>query len=155
MSLRGAALWLGLLCGAACGSGGDASVGQAELGFSMDEAVRVNFRGDLSGTILGQIYPTADVTIVGGSVVSVPDSARAVQDVQVDDADFRETDRLAKVAVLSGLPPGEYTFLGALDVDGNESDIGDPVTFSRQGSFVVTEGDTVSFEVVFNGIQPF
>lgn len=136
-------------CGDASGSG------QAELGFNMDEAVRVNFRGELAGTIYGQIYRTEDLAFVAGSVVSVPDASRAVADVTVQDADFRTVDRLGATTLTDGLAPGEYSFLGALDVDGNESDLGDPVTFSQQGSFVIETDEVVAFEVVFNGIQPF
>ncbi|MEM7435417.1 MAG: hypothetical protein AAF436_09725 [Myxococcota bacterium] len=153
--MKQAVLIMALALGLGCGDDSVTGGGQAELSFTVDEAVRVNFRDELTGDIVGQVYRAEDLDFVGGSVVSAPDASAAVADVLVLDADFREVDTLEAAALVENLPPGEYSFLGALDVDGNGNDLGDPVTFSMQRSFVIEDAETVPFEVIFNGIQPF
>ncbi|MEM7135751.1 MAG: hypothetical protein AAF500_04180 [Myxococcota bacterium] len=146
---------MALALGLGCGDDSLTGDGQVALSFTVDEAVRVNFRDELVGDIVGQVYRAADLDFVGGSVVSAPDASAAVADVFVSDADFREVDTLEDAALVENLPTGEYSFLGALDVDGNGNDLGDPVTFSMQRSFAIEGTETVGFEVIFNGIQPF
>lgn len=130
-------------------------MGSVELEFTVAEPVRLNFSGALVGTILGQLYLSEELGFVSGSVVSIPDGSSSVADVIVESVDFTDVDTLAQAALVEDLPEGEYTFLGALDVDDNGNDLGDPVTFSMQGSFIIEPGEVATYEVMFNGIQPF
>lgn len=133
------------------GAVGDGEIGFAVLTFGVANGVRQNptLVDPLVGSVYGDIYRTADVTLTGPAEGAVP-----VASVQLDAVDLT-TLEVSDVSWGSGpLEPDQYTFLGMFDIDGNfaetgeNPDAGDPVTLPTQ-KFEVTAAATTAFTVMF------
>ena len=106
----------------------------------------------LQGNVYGAIYKSEDVSMMGPI-----DGAESLIGVDVMGVDLVGL-TFSKATWTGELAPGEYSFLGFFDVDGNgaetkDPDSGDPVTLALTNKFTVTEGEpadvTVIFELVY------
>jgi hypothetical protein len=153
----GSGLALALVLAGACGGGGDdqPAGGTAALSFGVSNGVRnsASLVDPLMGAIYGQIFLSEEVTLSGPV-----EGAMEFDSVEVPGVDL--TTAMEAGAWTSGeLPPGDYTFLGFFDVDGNGAsdrspDNGDPVTLPLVNQFTIETGGAAtlvaSFDLVYN-----
>jgi hypothetical protein len=142
----------GASAGASTGTAG--AEGTVTLTFSVTHGVRMGptLVDPLVGPVYGGIFLTSDVTLTGPV-----DGVSPVVAVEVDGVDLLTVDVATATYTSDPLPPGHYTFLGMLDVDGNfddtdgRPDSGDPITLTGQ-SFEVVAGEETPFMAVFEMI---
>jgi hypothetical protein len=133
------------------------AVARANLVFAVANGVRQNPNLDdpLTGTVYGQIFRSADVTLLGPN-----DGAMEYGAVEVPGVDLI-TATTAGMWMSPELPADDYTFLGFFDVDGNggvdrSPDAGDPVTIPTTNQFEIVAGVTTpvmvtaTFDFVLN-----
>lgn len=134
--------------------------GTLVLKFGTTNTVRKspNLEDPLLGTVYGNIYLAEDVTLTGPRDGAVA----AVAGIQVEDVDLRTSDVSTASWTSPPLAPGEYMFLGMLDVDANAAesdegpDTGDPVTLPINTLTVVAQTEsafTVPFDLVYAGTR--
>lgn len=138
------------------GGTGVGESGTVTLDFSVANGVRANpnLVDELVGPVYGELYNSVDVTLTGpveGAVV--------VGNIAIDEVDLTAPESRAGTWTSEPLPPGNYIFLGAFDIDDNAADFeggpdsGDPVTLPTQ-KFDVAAGEdtpfTVTFDLVYN-----
>ena len=105
---------------------------------------------ELRGFVYGSIYLTEEVTLTGPIDGAVPvASLDAGVEIDLVANDTSVADWIGE------LPPGRYTFLGFLDVDGNGADTrdpesGDPVTLPNVNRFELVAGDMLDYVVTFD-----
>lgn len=135
------------------------ATGQVAFRFEISSTVigSVNLTDELTGSIYGGVFLTADVSITGPR-----EGATQLASVEAHDIDLTADRAVSELAWTSdGLEPGDYTFLGYFDVDGSSDDIedkdpemGDPVTLPTVNKFTVEAGQTgeltVRFDLVFS-----
>jgi hypothetical protein len=139
------------------GDDGDDAVpgGTAAMSYSVSNSVRgsSSLVDPLVGTVYGQVFLSSEVTLTGPTEGAMEFSSAEVPGVDL-------TTAMEAGAWTTGeLPPGEYTFLGFFDVDGNGAtarspDNGDPVTLPLVNVFTIESGGSatlvVSFDLVYN-----
>lgn len=136
-------------------SGGAGATGTVTLSFSVSNGVRMGptLEDPLMGGVYGDLYRTSDVALTGPVADAV-----AVDSVALEGVDLTTAETSANTWTSQPLPPGDYTFLGMFDVDGNfettdhNPDSGDPVTLTNQDFVITADQDTpflVAFELVF------
>jgi hypothetical protein len=138
--------------GASTGAAG--AEGTVTLTFSVTHGVRTGptLVDPLVGPVYGGIFLTSDVTLAGPA-----DGVSPVIAVEVEVVDLLTADVATATYTSDPLPPGDYTFLGMLDVDGNfdasggRPDSGDPITLTGQ-SFEVVAGQDTAFTAIFEVI---
>ena len=130
--------------------------GSLVLNFSTTNTVRKspNLEDPLLGTVYGSVYLAEDVTLTGPR----EGAEAAVTGITVEQVDLRTKDVSDESWTSPPLPPGEYMFLGMLDVDDNaaqtdnDPDTGDPVTLPIN-KFIIEQGVqaavTVPFDLVY------
>jgi hypothetical protein len=129
--------------------------GMASLSYSVSNSVRdsASLMDPLMGTVYGQVFLSSEVTLTGPN-----EDAMEFSSAEVPGVDLR-TAMEAGAWTTGELPPGEYTFLGFFDVDGNGAtdrspDNGDPVTLPLVNQFTIESGGSatlvVSFDLVYN-----
>jgi hypothetical protein len=140
---------------AACGPASTPG-GTVVFGYSASDMVRTsaNLKDPLFGTVYGNIYLQEDVSVTGPRT-----GAAQLGDVELANVDLRTATTSDAKWTSQKLMPGNYVFLGFLDVDGNgaqttEPDPGDPVTLALTNKFTIRDGEqtkrSVLFELVFN-----
>ena len=129
--------------------------GTAAMSYSVSNSVRgsSSLVDPLVGTIYGQVFLSSEVSLTGPMEGAMEFSSAEVPGVDL-------TTAMEAGAWNTGeLPPGEYTFLGFFDVDGNGAterspDNGDPVTLPLVNVFTIESGGSatlvVSFDLVYN-----
>ena len=130
--------------------------GFARLTFGVTEGVRANptLTDALQGRVLGDLFLGVDVGLMG----PVEGAAR-YGSVDLPDVDLTAEGAVSSAWTSGPLAPGEYIFLGMMDLDGNAAefddspDDGDLATLPLH-RFTVTAGETVDvlveFELVYN-----
>jgi hypothetical protein len=78
-----------------------------------------------------------------------------VASIELASVDLRSEGATSAPWTSAPLAPGDYTFLGFLDVDGNaaartEPDVGDPATLPSTNEFTVKAGQDVTLAAVFD-----
>lgn len=154
---------IGLLAacsGSSSSTTGDAGSGDAgsagghfTLQFSVTNDVRnsINLHNPLRGPVHGGIFHTEDVN-TGGPVAG----AQSVANVEVADVDLTDPDAGLSAASWTSpdLAPGDYTFLGYLDVNGDagagDPSSGDPVTLPNTNKVTVSDGGAGFLNGKFN-----
>jgi hypothetical protein len=134
------------------GATGTGETGTFTLDFSVANGVRANpnLMDELVGPVYGEVYLSTDVTLLGPAEGAVP-----VANVAVEDIDLTAAESKAGAWTSDPLPPGNYIFLGAFDIDDNAAefdggpDTGDPVTLPTQ-KFDVVAGEDTPFTIVFD-----
>ena len=129
--------------------------GQVSMRFEVSSTVTgsVNLVDELTGSIYGDLFLSADVSTIGPS-----DDAERFGAVEIHDVDLTGEDAVTEVLWTSDpLPPGDYTFLGFFDVDVSslgsdefEPESGDPVTLPTVNKFTITADETVELVVRFD-----
>lgn len=135
-------------------SGAAEAMGTVTLAFGVTNGVRMGptLVDPLAGPVYGGIFFTADVTLIGPA-----EGVSPVISLEVDHVDLVAADVATATWTSEPLPPGHYTFLGMLDVDGNfhetdgGPDPGDPITLTSQ-SFEVVAGQDTAFMAIFEQI---
>lgn len=135
-------------------SGTTGAEGTVTLTFGVANGVRMGptLVDPLVGPVYGGIFLAVDVTLTGPV-----DGVSPLSSVAVDGVDLLTTDVATTTYTSEPLPPGRYTFLGMLDVDGNfdatggRPDSGDPITLTGQ-SFEVVAGEDTAFTAMFEMI---
>jgi len=144
---------------AACDGAGDAdddsaapTTGTLSLSFSVTAGSREspNLEDPLVGDIRGSLFLTEEVGLMGPD-----DGAEAYGDIEILGVDLQVVDPSTETWTSGPLDPGEYTFLGFFDLDGNgtvdyEPDPGDPATLSTTNHFPVTAGEDTAGVVLFD-----
>ena len=131
---------------------GDAGKGDAILSFTAKSSVqKAKFLVDpLKGAVYGNLFLTEDVTVAGPIKGAVQFGS-----VDVLGLDLQGEGKVDGAFTTPKLAPGNYTFLGFFDVDGNggeshDPDPGDPVTLAITNHFVIEAGKTVAYTVTFD-----
>lgn len=130
----------------------DPSKGRAVLSFGVTRGVRRDsgLDGALAGSIHGALYRSRDIGLTGPVRDAVP-----VANVRLDGVDLRSEGATGGPWTSELLAPGQYTFLGFLDIDGNagadaEPDRGDPVTLPATNEIEIKAGQDSSLTAVFD-----
>lgn len=130
--------------------------GFARLTFATTEGVRANptLVDPLRGRVMGDVFLSVDVGLMGPV-----EGAPRFGSVDLMAVDLTAVDSQSAPWTSEALPPGEYIFLGMMDLDGNAAefddspDPGDLATLPRH-RFTIVAGRTtdavVLFELVFN-----
>lgn len=130
--------------------------GFARLTFATTEGVRANptLVDPLRGRVLGDLFLGVDVGLMGPV-----EGAPRFGSVDLMDVDLVAVDAQSPPWTSGALAPGEYIFLGMMDLDGNAAefddspDSGDLATLPLH-RFTVVSGETVEaivlFELVYN-----
>jgi hypothetical protein len=133
-----------------------AEPGYARLRFGTTEGVRANptLVDALKGRVMGDLFLGVDVGLMGPN-----DGAPTFGSVDLMDVDLTAVDSESEAWTSMPLAPGEYIFLGMMDLDGNAAefddspDPGDLATLPLH-RFTVVSGETVDalilFELVYN-----
>lgn len=133
-----------------------AEPGYARLRFGTTEGVRANptLVDALKGRVMGDLFLGVDVGLMGPN-----DGAPTFGSVDLMDVDLTAVDAESEAWTSMPLAPGEYIFLGMMDLDGNAAefddspDPGDLATLPLH-RFTVVSGETVDalilFELVYN-----
>lgn len=130
--------------------------GYARLRFATTEGVRANptLTDALRGRVMGDLFLGVDVGLMGPN-----EGAPTFGSVDLMDVDLTAVDAESEAWTSMPLAPGEYIFLGMMDLDGNAAefedspDPGDLATLPLH-RFTVVSGETVDalilFELVYN-----
>jgi hypothetical protein len=144
-----------------CGTGSmpqpmpDLTAQTALFRFNTTDTIRQNpnLTRPAIGNVYGSIFLTQDITITGPK-----DDAGVAAHVAVMNVDVR-TGLSEAGFVTPVLPPGQYTFLGALDTDDdggmNAPTKGDLVTLPTTDTFEILDGGvqlhkTIVFDLIYN-----
>lgn len=135
-----------------CGSPAPKTTGSVQFRFAVSDGVRSNpsLKDPLVGTAYGDIFLAEDVGITGprsttAAVASIPATSADLRTVMASESDV----------IIDGLAPGQYTFLGYLDVDNNPGtpshpDSGDPAALPRTNLFDIKAGEQTKRLIVFD-----
>lgn len=137
------------------GSTTAAASGAVVLRFAVPNGAREspNLKSPLVGAIYGAIFRTEDVTLTG----PVDGAETFGGSIEVLNVDVQTVDVSESSWTSGPIPPGEYTFLGFYDLNGNGAeqdnpDAGDLATLPSVNKFTITEGQQVelvaSFDIV-------
>lgn len=133
-----------------------AEPGYARLRFGTTEGVRANptLVDALKGRVMGDLFLGVDVGLMGPN-----EGAPTFGSVDLMDVDLTAVDAESEAWTSMPLAPGEYIFLGMMDLDANAAefddspDPGDLATLPLH-RFTVVSGETVDalilFELVYN-----
>lgn len=140
---------------AACGPP-PPTTGTAAFRFSISSQARSspNLRDPLVGAVYGNIFLSEDVSLSGPR-----SGAPEFGGVDVAEVDLRTEDPSTAAFTTPALEPGQYTFLGFWDLDGNgattkDPDAGDLATLPTTNKFDIEKGvetkRVILFDVVIN-----
>ena len=128
-----------------------AEPGTVRFTFTIPAGARENLKPELppKGTVRGSIFHSEDVTATGPI-----DGAVELEGVTVD-VDLTSAEVSAESFMSGELPPGQYTFLGFFDLNGNgdtvsEPESGEPATLPSINKFTIESGKALDFVVSFD-----
>ena len=134
------------------GTESEAQGGTVRLTFTVPNGVREspNLVSPLTGSVYGSLFLSEDVAATGPVEGAVEQAS-----VEVTGVDIENVDVSAAAWTSEPLPPGDYTFLGFFDLNGNgtenyEPDGGDPATLPSVNQFTIVEGEETEFVVSFD-----
>lgn len=129
-----------------------AASGTVLFHFTVPNGVRESpgLMSPLLGSVHGAIFKTEDVTLTGPV-----DGAEEFGSIVVDGVDLQTVDVSAASWTSGPIPPGNYTFLGFFDLNGNgaeqgEPDAGDAATLPSINKFTITADQQLDFVVSFD-----
>lgn len=128
-----------------------ADPGTVRFTFTLSAGARDSLKPELppKGTVRGSIFRSEDVAATGPI-----DGAVELAGVTVD-VDLTSAEVSAESFMSGELPPGQYTFLGFFDLNGNgdtvsEPESGEPATLPSINKFTIESGKALDFVVSFD-----